>query len=72
MFLTVELCRALYRGSYSIVPHAGLKQCCDVDLEFVAAICHMSALTHSSKSIYVIDYAVDLRSPGGKGGGCCA
>ena len=56
------------------LPHfeTSAKDAVNVDLAFVAAIRRMSALSHSSNCMKHQDYAVDLKSPGGKGGGCCA
>ena len=54
------------------LPHfeTSAKDTVNVDLAFVAAIRHMSALSHSNNSMK--HQAVDLKFPGGKGGGCCA
>ena len=56
------------------LPHfeTSAKDAVNVNLTFVAAIRRMSALSHSSNSMKHQDCAVDLKSPGEKGGGCCA
>ena len=55
------------------LPHfeTSAKDAVNVDLAFVAAIRRMAVLSQSS-SMKTHDYAVDLKSQGGRGGGCCA
>ena len=55
------------------IPHfeTSAKDAVNVDLAFVAAIRRMAVLSQSS-SMKTHDYALDLKSQGGRGGGCCA